>query len=62
MALRGTIAMNGTAFYAYHSALLLALEATLAIRGTVASPNGSDIVTITYRRAIRAVPGTGRGR
>jgi hypothetical protein len=62
MALRGTIAMNGTAYYAYHGALLVALEATLAIRGDVASRAGSNAVTITYRRAIRAVPGTGRGR
>jgi hypothetical protein len=52
-ALSGTITMNGTAYYAYASALLLALDATLQIEGRVANSGQSDPVTIVYKRTIR---------
>lgn len=51
MTLNGTITMNGTAYYAYADALLLALDATLEITGTVTGSH--DPVTIVYRRTIR---------
>jgi hypothetical protein len=53
MALSGTITMNGTAYYAYADALLLALNATLEIEGTVANSGQNDPVTIVYKRTIR---------
>jgi hypothetical protein len=53
MALSGTITMNGTAYYAYADALLLALDATLQIDGRVANSGQSDPVTIVYKRTIR---------
>jgi hypothetical protein len=53
MALSGTITMNGTAYYAYADALLLALDATLQIEGRVANSGQSDPVTIVYKRTIR---------
>ena len=54
MVLAGSITMNGTAYYTYDSALLLALDATLSIAGNLASSNRHDPVTIVYRRTIRA--------
>ncbi len=52
--LEGTIRMNGTAYYAEHAALLLALNATLTIEGTLRD-KGADIpVRIIYHRVIRA--------
>jgi len=60
--LGGTITMNGTAYYAYTSALLLALDATLLIEGKVAGPAGDDAVTITYKRVIRPAAAEIRGR
>jgi hypothetical protein len=53
MALRGSIKMNGTAYYAYADALLLALNATLEIDGQVAGSGQSEPVTIVYKRTIR---------
>jgi hypothetical protein len=53
MALSGTITMNGTAYYAYGDALLLALDATLQIEGRVANSGQNDPVTIVYKRTIR---------
>jgi hypothetical protein len=53
MQLNGTITMNGTAYYAYADALLLALDATLEIEGTVANSGQNDPVTIVYKRTIR---------
>jgi hypothetical protein len=53
MALSGTITMNGTAYYAYADALLLALDATLQIEGRVANSGQNDPVTIVYKRTIR---------
>jgi hypothetical protein len=53
MALSGTITMNGTAYYAYADALLLALDATLQIDGRVANSGQNDPVTIVYKRTIR---------
>ena len=45
--------MNGTAYYAYADALLLALDATLQIEGRVANSGQNDPVTIVYKRTIR---------
>jgi hypothetical protein len=53
MELTGTITMNGTAYYAYADALLLALDATLQIGGTVATGGQHNPVTIVYKRTIR---------
>jgi hypothetical protein len=53
MQLSGTITMNGTAYYAYADALLLALDATLQIDGRVANSGQNDPVTIVYKRTIR---------
>jgi hypothetical protein len=53
MALSGTITMNGTAYYAYADALLLALDATLQIDGRVANSGQNGPVTIVYKRTIR---------
>jgi hypothetical protein len=53
LALSGTITMNGTAYYAYADALLLALDATLQIEGRVANSGQNDPVTIVYKRTIR---------
>jgi hypothetical protein len=52
-ALSGSITMNGTAYYAYADALLLALDATLQIDGRIAGGGQNDPVTIVYKRTIR---------
>jgi hypothetical protein len=62
LALSGDIKMNGTAYYAYANALLLALDATLLIEGKVGGPAGNDTVTITYKRSIRQAPVERPGR
>jgi hypothetical protein len=54
MALSGSIRMIGTAYYTYGSALLLALDATLAIDGNLDDANRRDPVSIVYKRTIRA--------
>jgi hypothetical protein len=53
MALHGTITMNGTAYYAYADALLLALDATLQIDGHILDGAQNQPVTIVYKRTIR---------
>jgi hypothetical protein len=53
LALSGTITMNGTAYYAYADALLMALDATLQIAGRVTKGGRNDPVTIVYKRTIR---------
>ena len=55
MALSGQIKMNGTAYYTYSDALLLALDATLAIGGNVDDSARRDAVSIVYKRSIKAV-------
>ncbi len=55
--LDGTIRMNGTAYYATSSALLLALDATLTIDGRLASEGAAVPVRIVYQRTIRASDG-----
>ena len=52
--LSGTIQMSGTAYYTEKAALLLALEATLTISGSLADRSVTDPVTIVYKRNIRA--------
>lgn len=56
LVLAGAISMNGTAYYAYASALLLALDATLAIEGKLDESSAHQPVTIVYRRTIRPAP------
>jgi hypothetical protein len=53
IALSGKITMNGTAFYAYRTALLMALDATLSIDGHIDQSGSADPVNIVYRRTIR---------
>ena len=56
--LRGTIEMFGTAYYSVRDALLVALDATLTITGTLDDAGHAMIpVKITYHRAIRAGQG-----
>jgi hypothetical protein len=58
LALAGGITMKGTAYYAYDGALLLALQATLAIDGTIADPASTKSpVSIIYERSIRSAGG-----
>ncbi len=52
--LAGGIVMRGTAYYDLESALLVWLDATVTISGTVSNRASSDPVTIVYRRTIRA--------
>ncbi len=54
LALVGTIAMRGTAFYDVASTLLLALESTVTVAGNVSNRSAQDPVTIVYARTIRA--------
>lgn len=54
LTLSGTIAMRGTAYYDLDSALLLALDTTVTIKGNVSNRSGNDPVTIVYVRTIRA--------
>ncbi len=54
LALNGRMHMLGTAYYEVDSALLLALDATLDITGTLVDPKKHTPVTITYKRSIRA--------
>lgn len=52
--LAGTIRMSGRAYYTRNDALLLELDATLQIAGTLADESTSDPVKIIYRRTMRA--------
>ncbi|MDQ6825841.1 MAG: hypothetical protein M3Z14_01400 [Candidatus Eremiobacteraeota bacterium] len=54
MSLRGSIRMTGSAFYQTQTALLMALEATLQISGTLVATTKRTPVTIVYKRNIRA--------
>ena len=55
MSIAGTIRMKGTAYYALHGdAMLLALDETLTITGTLRDRGQPAPVTIVYRRTIRA--------
>jgi hypothetical protein len=54
LTLAGTIVMRGTAYYDQDTALLLALDATVTISGTVSNRTSKDPVTIVYRRTLRA--------
>ncbi|HEY8297348.1 MAG TPA: hypothetical protein VIG32_04920 [Candidatus Baltobacteraceae bacterium] len=55
ISIAGKMRMQGTAYYALHGALLLALEETLTIRGTLKDRGkASTPVTIVYRRLIKA--------
>jgi hypothetical protein len=56
--LEGTIEMNGTAYYAVKGALLVALDATLTIEGSLSNNNAAVPVRIVYHRAIRATDGS----
>jgi len=56
MSLSGTIVMRGTAYYTFADALLLGLDATLRIAGTVDGRADRNSVEITYVRSIRAAP------
>jgi hypothetical protein len=62
IAVSGTITMNGTAYYAYSNALLVALDATLLIEGKVGGNTGNDTVTIRYKRSIRPAGASDPGR
>ena len=57
MQLAGTITMKGTAYYAYGSALLLALDATLAIEGALDDTEHRSPVSIVYSRSIHTSEG-----
>lgn len=58
MALIGSIRMKGTAYYAYDTALLVALKATLAIDGALAGSAQHVPVSIVYARSIRSLRDT----
>jgi hypothetical protein len=49
----GAIEMNGHAYYGYESALLLALDSTLSIAGTLDGSVRPQPVRLVYRRTIR---------
>ena len=53
-AVSGNINMDGTAYYAADSALLLGLDATLTINGNLSDSQRQIPVKIVYRRTIRA--------
>jgi hypothetical protein len=57
MALAGEIRMKGTAYYAYATALLVSLEATLAIDGNIDDSARRAPVSIVYTRSIRSTGG-----
>ncbi|HEV2737645.1 MAG TPA: hypothetical protein VGU66_03605 [Candidatus Elarobacter sp.] len=54
MALAGTITMKGTAYYDYATAMLVALDATLAIDGNLDDNAHRAPVSIVYARSIRS--------
>jgi len=57
MTMHGTMRMRGTAYYATTGLpILLALNETLTIAGTLQNGNQSSPVTITYQRTIKAQP------
>ncbi|MBV8642318.1 MAG: hypothetical protein JO225_00190 [Candidatus Eremiobacteraeota bacterium] len=54
MQLAGAITMRGTAYYDYSTALLVALDATLAIDGNLDDAARRSPVSIVYARTIRS--------
>jgi hypothetical protein len=54
ISLSGTMRMAGHAYYTAADALLMELDATLEIAGTLADESARDPVKIVYRRTIRA--------
>ncbi len=60
MQLAGAITMRGTAYYDYETALLVALDAELAIDGNIDDPAATRApVSIVYARSIRSAGGPG---
>ena len=57
MQLAGAITMRGTAYYDYSTALLVALDATLAIDGNLDDAARRSPVSIVYARTIRSAGG-----
>ncbi len=55
--LAGSITMKGTAYYGYSNALLLALDATLGIAGTIDDAAQRSPVSIVFARSIRSADG-----
>jgi hypothetical protein len=53
IALAGSIKMKGTAYYSYATALLVSLDATLAIDGNIDDSARRAPVSIVYTRSIR---------
>jgi hypothetical protein len=53
LALAGRIRMRGTAYYAYDTALLIALDATLEIDGNLDADTQRSPVSILYQRSLR---------
>jgi hypothetical protein len=47
--------MRGTAYYDTDSSLLLILDTTVTITGSVSNRSSNDTVTITYQRKISAI-------
>jgi hypothetical protein len=56
LVLAGHIRMNGTAYYTQAGALLLALDATLSINGTVVDHARRSPVEIVYKRSLKPLP------
>ncbi|HEY5257539.1 MAG TPA: hypothetical protein VIJ12_04095 [Candidatus Baltobacteraceae bacterium] len=56
-AIHGTVRMEGTAYYALGNCLLIALDARLAISGTLYETKNAMPVRIVYSRTIRAADG-----
>ncbi len=54
LVLKGTIEMRGTAFYGVDDAVLLALDTTVTITGSLSNRASADPVSIVYHRTIRA--------
>ncbi len=54
LTLVGGIIMRGTAYYEVETALLLELDTTVTISGTVSNRSSKDPVTIVYRRTLKA--------
>jgi hypothetical protein len=52
--------MSGHAYYAYETALLLGLDATLAIAGDLDGTTARQPVSLVYRRTIRPLAATRR--
>ncbi len=62
LTLAGTIAMRGSAYYDAADAILLTLDTTVTIVGTVSNRSSNDPVTIVYERKIHAdVPPRAQG-